>query len=52
MITGLKRSGFDNRKRAQWFYCAARNHAFIFSGSYNKLPGYLSVAPNRVRRLQ
>jgi hypothetical protein len=47
MIAGLKRSGLDNRKRPQWLYCAARNHAFVFSGSYNKLSGYLSVAPNR-----
>ena len=47
MIAVLKRSGFDNRKRPQRFNRAGRNHAFVFSGSYDKLPGYLSIAPKR-----
>src|SRR6267142_6563426 len=47
MIAVLKRSGFDNRKRPQRFNRAGRNHAFVFSGSYNKLSRHLSIAPKR-----
>ena len=44
MIAVLKRSGLDNRKRPQRFNRAGRNHAFVFSGSYNKLSRHLSIA--------
>jgi hypothetical protein len=45
-IAVRKRSGFDNRKRPQRLNRATRNHAFVFSGSCNKLPGDLSIASN------
>src|ERR1700704_3281950 len=48
MIAVLKRSGLDGRKRTQRFNRARRDHAFVFSSSYNERPSYLSVASRKI----
>src|SRR5712664_1767012 len=47
MIAVLKRSGVDDRKRPQRVNRARRDHAFVFSSSYNERPSYLSIARKR-----